>query len=446
MRAIINIIPIYLIIFLLYGRKDIKGFLLITGIFSLPLRIDFALVGGLGSAGWTNGIIIRLSDISFIFLVIYLIFTKEQGSKVPFRKILPVLLFIGACILSSINSTARKSTFYQIVMVSQITFLYYISLIKSIKSEKDIKDLIIFLTISLLFQSIYAIMQFISGQELDFFSTGSSSIRFYTVGGVSEARRVFGTVVGKPNAFAAYISPLLLLNISILFGTRQNRKIVILATVFGCLALAISFSRGAWVGFCLSLIIFFFIGLKEDIIHFKHIVIIIIIFIIVIVFFSNFFLSVKTRILDYQNRAALSRIPLLKVAFNMIKDHPIIGIGANTYNYVVKSYIRGIYLSYIDQVHNQYLLVFAETGILGLASFLWLLVSFYRESFRCYRQNKNNIIRYLGLGIGLGFISSSIHMMVDMFNSPLLFTNLFILGSLVTASNNITEKNDTRLN
>ena len=139
----------------------------------------------------------------------------------------------------------------------------------------------------------------------------------------------------------------------------------------------------------------------------------------------------------------MSRIPLIKIAYNMIKEHPIVGVGTNTYSSVIHQYtnapdLKGIYLA---QVHNQYLLVFAEAGLIGIISFLWLMLGLFKTAASCISsEHPDNDIVYLGIGILLALIYISIHMMVDMYNGYILLANIFVLGSLATAGNRLSNE------
>ena len=56
-----------------------------------------------------------------------------------------------------------------------------------------------------------------------------------------------------------------------------------------------------------------------------------------------------------------------------------------------------------------------------------------------------DICQDLGIGIRLGFISAAVHMMVDMYVSPIILGNLFILAGLLTSANNIIEQDKNLL-
>jgi O-antigen ligase len=64
---------------------------------------------------------------------------------------------------------------------------------------------------------------------------------------------------------------------------------------------------------------------------------------------------------------------LVQVASAMIADHPLIGIGLNTATHQLHEYVSRVGLTgWTFIVHNQFLLVWAETGILGITAFVAL--------------------------------------------------------------------------
>ena len=128
----------------------------------------------------------------------------------------------------------------------------------------------------------------------------------------------------------------------------------------------------------------------------------------------------------------------------MIKESPFIGIGANTFMSVVNNYTRGPDLQdiYLHMVHNQYLLVFAETGLVGILAFLWFLFACFRESWECSNA-KSELSRIVGISAGAGFLAMAAHMMVDMYSSPLCFGLLFVFCSLCAAARKVQTKAET---
>jgi len=442
MDALKFIIPIYSLLFIFFGLRNIKGFLLLTAIVTMPLRISYTLLGGSPHFGWSSGIMIKLSDISLILLFMYLVFIKKVNVfNVSSKIVFPIFFFIVASIISKLNSTAGMLTLFQVFLVSQVAFLYYFVLSNSIETEKELRSVVLFLTISLLLQGSLATLQFITGEPFDFLKTGdhvTKAIAFDMYEATSIGR-VSGTV-GKPNGFAAYLVPLLILNLSLLMGNKQVNKGRLIAVIFGSLGVVFSFSRGGLLSFGLSFFILLRLAIKKITIKTRSIIAGLVIAIIITFPITS---ELTKRLSGFSDNAAMSRIPLMKIALNMIYEHPIIGVGANTFRNVIHSYtnspdLQGIYL---HPVHNLYLLVFAETGVVGFLAFMWLMVSFFKEASPCINQEQNRYIYQLGLGIRYGILAAALHMMVDIYVSHLLLANLFVLASLLTGARKIISKN-----
>jgi len=68
------------------------------------------------------------------------------------------------------------------------------------------------------------------------------------------------------------------------------------------------------------------------------------------------------------------RFELFSDAIKVIKDYPILGIGGGGWAAVYKGYIDNDYNS--RQVHNQYLQVWIESGIIGFLAFIGIWISF----------------------------------------------------------------------
>ena len=92
----------------------------------------------------------------------------------------------------------------------------------------------------------------------------------------------------------------------------------------------------------------------------------------------------STERLEEQSRA--ERVSQIKESWELIKKHPLIGVGIGNYTQAVKKEIRpGNYLWTYQPVHNVPLLVFAELGVFGLVLFGSLL-------YRMIKHYKVNVL------------------------------------------------------
>ncbi|OPY67929.1 MAG: O-Antigen ligase [Syntrophorhabdaceae bacterium PtaU1.Bin034] len=430
MEAIAYLAPVYLLLFVFWGLKNIKYYLLFTGIMAMPFRTTYTVLDVGGYVGWTNGINIALSDISFIALFVYLVIHRKELRGTPSSVVVPVLCFIGACLPSFINSNWLRISFYEVLLITQTAFLYYFVFTYVVETEKDLKTVVLFLILSLLFQSLFAITQYATGWEMDVFRTGRMAEEI--IPDEDMVARAVGTI-GRPNSLAVYLVPLLFLTLSMLFFSPWYRRLSFVAVVAGSIALLLSGSRGGWIAFLFSFVILIVVMLRRRIITLRTVVGLWISGGLLVFAFLPYVMERVSA--EGSTVAALSRIPLLKVAWNMIVDHPLVGIGANTFMAQIHKYTTAFEFHYIwlGLVHNQYLLIFAETGIIGLVAFLWLFRSFFRESYLSSRLD-NQLSQVIGLSTALAFLSMAVHMMFDIYSSPLALSMMFIFCGLCSAA------------
>jgi O-antigen ligase len=101
------------------------------------------------------------------------------------------------------------------------------------------------------------------------------------------------------------------------------------------------------------------------------------------------------------------RIAIYENSLNMIKAHPLIGLGANTYMKNYRFYknspeYRGVVTSDYIYAHNNFLHLLAELGFLGLGIFLWLLYLIFRQSLRIRSRLAEPFLKTLSLSLIVG--------------------------------------------
>jgi O-antigen ligase len=187
-------------------------------------------------------------------------------------------------------------------------------------------------------------------------------------------------LTGNPNILAGLIITQLFwcgvwLNRS---TTRLSRNIALWAGVLGLFALLTTFSRGAWGGLIgASLIVFVTIPKDWQKIRYwlrSKLPLIAIVLIVMGILVGPFIIQ---RFSPSGGRAKVdnsldARIIFSQIAWESIKDSPIIGIGAGSSRYFARQYGEAnLDLPYpADRPHNILLYTLQELGIVGL--FLWL--------------------------------------------------------------------------
>ena len=143
----------------------------------------------------------------------------------------------------------------------------------------------------------------------------------------------------------------------------------------------------------------------------------------------------------YQNRiqhgdddSASSRIHLSLIALDAIAERPLLGYGAgNCHVATLKFANQPPYRAeWFYTVHCKYLLVWVETGILGLLAFLLVLGNGFRHGLYGWRHG-DPILSVLALSIVAALAGHMLHMSVDLFNSRSVIQALWCLLGLVAA-------------
>jgi len=227
-------------------------------------------------------------------------------------------------------------------------------------------------------------------------------------------------------------------------GHRGFKIAYLVLFLLGFICLGFTYSRGAWVGFVISLLLMGLFGFR----NFKVIIsnCILIVFFLVIFWPGAPNLKIPSRVnhahlesspssteksslLKQQNETYLkyaiggrfsmintetflnqnNRFGYWRRSFKIIKDYPIFGCGLNAYALVAGRYSVG----WGGYPHNSYLQMAAETGFIGLIIFLWILFVLFRESIRALRRIKTQEFRILLFGFLTGLLGFLIHSFFD---------------------------------
>jgi putative inorganic carbon (HCO3(-)) transporter len=223
--------------------------------------------------------------------------------------------------------------------------------------------------------------------------TGQGLLRGYPL-------KVFGRMTGpyeNPIDLATYLMvliPVLIAFVAVARGVARWLLVVLSA------AAALCFGRtealGAWMGFGASLLV---IALWHP--RIRRFAMLLFIGCALV---GGFFLRHEGHLAAAFSASEIGkrdRWVIWQAAIRMIHDRPLLGHGVNTF--------MANYLDYWvggerqpRYAHNCYLQVAAETGLTGLAAFLWLLGMWIRRMFRAVQRiDSDEQIRLLGLLAGL---------------------------------------------
>ncbi|MBN3040233.1 MAG: O-antigen ligase family protein [Candidatus Omnitrophica bacterium] len=181
--------------------------------------------------------------------------------------------------------------------------------------------------------------------------------------------------------------------------------------------LLFTYSRGSWLSF--AIVNFLLIVLISD--NKKRVLFSL--FLLIFAFSIFYIPFLRDRFIFILERGGdADRFKVWLSAINMFKESPLLGKGLGTFmaNFPEYQGVAPQHRLNPQYAHNCYLQILAETGILGLFSFLWVIWEVLRSGFMRFVPDKD----YLFLGLYVGLIAFLIHIFFD---TQLYSVNLSIM-------------------
>ena len=273
--------------------------------------------------------------------------------------------------------------------------------------------------------------------------------------------RAFGNF-GQPNPFAGYVNTGLLLVAGVLLGglVRDWRRLrtgwtVPLAAIGVVMAgaVAMSFSRAAWLAAAAGLCAMIALGDRRSLKYFAAGLVVISLtgflgaFELLPSFLSERltgaagyfgFFDARSAVLTAENYPLVERMATWQAAWEMFRDHPLVGVGIGNFNEMYQSYALPGWVSDPGHAHNIVLNTLAEMGVAGLAAltvFLGAQLLVILQALRVARDRFDQ--DGLGYGIVLGVLGAwtavAVHNLFDNLYVSHIYLQMAILLGLAAA-------------
>jgi len=275
-----------------------------------------------------------------------------------------VLTFLLFAVINTTFSTSPFESAYKWLKIAEFAFVaYYFSKQKVLEISSIIKTLLLSSAVF----SLIGILQFIKGGTVGgvlyflgerTFNLNTPGIALVVINGVSHLRAY--STFSHPNSLAGFLGIVIILVLT--NGHLKRSKLKILALVVSSVCFILTFSLSAYAGI-LAVLFFYFISKKHKL--FRPAVYIFLFLSITLSLLlpltSSFILNRFPEI--SQNLS--QRLDLAIISGKLISQRFFSGQGLGTF-IISAPWLR-------QPVHNIFLLVFAETGVLGLLFFGYII-------------------------------------------------------------------------
>jgi O-antigen ligase len=367
---------------------------------------------------------------------------------------IPLLGFIAITALSAFAAQSITSWLSEWLKWIQIAIL--VALCLDIASGRAWERLVFILTIAAVGNAIIGIYQYFGG---------SGALHLL----INEVHfRAFGTF-GQPNPFGAFMGLIAPLSLAAAIGyllrvwskfraTGQfDTDRLLLALFYGLCtavisaALIFSYSRGAWLGFGLA--VSALIALAPHRLSAGLLIMAVIGLVGATLWVSGRLpASIVDRIrsateetlaisdvrgvnITPDNYALIERLAHWQAAVAMANAHPWFGVGFGNYENVYPSFRLLNWEFPLGHAHNYYLNVLAETGMIGLAAYVVLWISYFGIALRL-RHHPDPLFRLMAAGLFASGVYIAVHSLTDNVYVNNLFLHIGVVIGLLSVLHN----------
>jgi len=327
--------------------------------------------------------------------------------------------------LSFFNTVSLAASKKGIGKLLKYFFLFFI-FVETMNTPRRFRRLTFAAISGLVIASACGIFQYVGGR--DFIRWFPLSFWGKEIFGVNIPR--IQAAMHNPNDFACYLIGVvpLALALFLYYPGRRLRLLFGLVSLAGLFNLFNTFYRGAALGLIVVLGVFSFI--KRDIKPLVIVVLLVVLFLLIVPHPVKDWVRSNLNPYDFFVEQG-GRRQHWQAAANMIKAHPLIGVGVNTFclNYTLYKSANDPFVGWY--AHNSYLQLGGEIGLIGLCVFLALCIVVIVCWLRHYRDLHDERFK----AISLGFFGAYVGFLVAAcFESSLQSSNLAVLFWLIVAA------------
>lgn len=411
---------------------SVQRILLAVALVDIPLQIDqnFGWREDAAELGAAGGFNVSLTTFALMGLygawLINRLVNRHRSARVPAGPFLPLVPYVVVATLSVVVAGDAGLYARGLALLVQM-FLLHVYLVLTVRTRQDVRFVVSWLLYGLVLEGVIIALSAAGGVS----EVGGLEVRTDTTGEEFGAAARFAGTVGSPILAAGYLEMLMAPALAVLATNlgRYHKTVALLGLSLGLVALIGTFSRAGWLAAASSLtIVYVLLWRRKKLSPAVPVVLLVLLSALALLFHED----IARRVTGDDRGSARSRVPLMRMALNIIADRPALGVGANNYTEALRLRTPAFGNEWLFTVHNQYLLVWAETGAVGLAAYLWFLLATLRRGWQRWKRT-DPLLSPLALGFTAALMGQMLHMQVDIFSTRPLVQLLFVVAALIAA-------------
>ena len=369
---------------------------------------------------WSQSLLEIAAGILFLWWAL-VVFRDPEASVQWNPLIWPILGVIAIGLLQLFLGVTPYRYFTQLELLRFGAYLtlFFLS-VQAFRTRSDLKHLAWFLILLCFGVSLFGIAQHFTSEE-----------SIYWVRPLRAGGDPFGPYVNR-NHFAGFVELTLPIGLAMLVFRGIQRDVYPLVGLLAIVpagALILSGSRGGIVSFAFEIAVLWLLArtrISPDRPRFVGIAIVALAAVALIAWLGAARAIERFSSLRVGEVTMSRRVSMIRGAAHVFLAHPIEGAGLGALVAVYPRYETLYDGKLVDHVHNDYIEMLAETGILGGIcglAFLWIL---FRQARTCYAAEQGHFSRALHAGAMAGLCGILLHTFVD-FNLHIPSNSLLFL-------------------
>ncbi|MFA4992776.1 MAG: O-antigen ligase family protein [Candidatus Omnitrophota bacterium] len=348
---------------------------------------------------------------------------RKEGIRINKTILSSFICLILISLLSFINSVSYSSSIHGIVKLLKYLFIFVVCS-EAVKDRKHVERIVFSVCCGVSLLAVDALWQFFFGHDF------IHRVALHYNIGLPRASAAFP----NPNLLGIYMSAFipLMAGLSILYFKGRNKVFMSFLSSLALIGIFLTFSRGAGLAVYLAILFLSIAGKK------KLLITALVAILLIFPFVMPKDIKKWAKEVNYNPIVFMlnqDRISIYNNTINMIRHHPFVGVGVNTFSrnygkYKTESAEKYAHTPDTIYSHNIYLQMAGEIGLLGLAAFIWFLFLIFKNAVNNYSMLKNEYLKVVSLSLLACILAFLVNGLTEtsLYNSRVAMVFWYLIG------------------